>query len=178
MRRPNRGAARAAKARHFFSSEVETGSRQENASKQESGAPLRFYRSAKCSSALLKSAPTLSREGLRQRGRERHGVEFPAVLICDQESVRDLRLAPPDSVGHKLTGGPQSLAMGRRQIRQVQAFLIRNQLIACLEMKVESSHSAHIDQGVDVFTDHSFRLSGSAHLDYVGMNFLRATPSL
>jgi hypothetical protein len=30
-----------------FSSEVETGSRQENASNQESGAPLRFHRSGK-----------------------------------------------------------------------------------------------------------------------------------
>jgi hypothetical protein len=68
--------------------------------------------------------------------------------------------------------------MGRRQIRQVQAFLIGNQLISRPEMKVESSHSAHIDQGVNVFTDRSFRLSGSAHLDYVGMNFCGPPPSL
>src|SRR5450631_1324137 len=33
-----------------FSSEVETGSRQENASNQESGAPFRFYRNGKGSS--------------------------------------------------------------------------------------------------------------------------------
>jgi hypothetical protein len=37
-----------------FSSEVETGSRQENASNQESRAPLRFYRSGKGSSQWLK----------------------------------------------------------------------------------------------------------------------------
>ncbi|MFB9265473.1 hypothetical protein ACFFWD_20345, partial [Bradyrhizobium erythrophlei] len=33
-----------------FSSEVDTGSREENASKQQSGAPFRFYRSGKGSS--------------------------------------------------------------------------------------------------------------------------------
>jgi len=38
-----------------FSSEVETGSRQENASKQESRAPFRFNRNGKGSSSLLKN---------------------------------------------------------------------------------------------------------------------------
>ena len=36
-----------------FSSEVETGSRQENASNQESRAPFRFYRNGKGSSAPI-----------------------------------------------------------------------------------------------------------------------------
>jgi hypothetical protein len=36
-----------------FSSEVDTGSRQENASNQESGAPFRFNRNGKGSSAGL-----------------------------------------------------------------------------------------------------------------------------
>src|SRR5450759_2071716 len=39
-----------------FSSEVETGSRQENASNQESRAPFRFNRNGKGSSSLLKNS--------------------------------------------------------------------------------------------------------------------------
>jgi hypothetical protein len=43
-------AAKAISATRAFSSEVETGSRQENPSKQQSGARFRFYRNGKGSS--------------------------------------------------------------------------------------------------------------------------------
>ncbi|MEH2671799.1 hypothetical protein DXU07_21020 [Bradyrhizobium elkanii] len=43
--------ATAERASRAFSSEVDTGSREENASKQESRAPFRFHRNGKSSSA-------------------------------------------------------------------------------------------------------------------------------
>src|SRR5882672_10562493 len=46
--------SRRRRAARAFSSEVDTGSREENASKQESGAPFRFNRNGKVSSSLLK----------------------------------------------------------------------------------------------------------------------------
>src|ERR1700693_288014 len=59
MRNP--GPALAAKA---FSSEVETGSRQENASNQESRAPFRFNRNGKA----LARDPSIERAALSQSG--------------------------------------------------------------------------------------------------------------
>src|SRR5258706_15659791 len=52
-----RACARTARA---FSSEVDTGSRQENASNQESRAPLRFHRSRKGSRSCLRVPSALA----------------------------------------------------------------------------------------------------------------------
>src|SRR5579859_3943091 len=62
MRQAARGPVASPRA---FSSEVETGSRQENASNQESGAPLRFNRSGR---------------GSRRRGR-RAGIAVSALML-------------------------------------------------------------------------------------------------
>jgi hypothetical protein len=74
-----------------FSSEVDTGSREENASKQESRAPFRFHRNGKGSSAM--KSPNHQILTPAKFGCSRHRKPAPHTLVLPAQSTGTL---PPE----------------------------------------------------------------------------------
>src|SRR5882757_4254877 len=71
-----------------FSSEVDTGSRQENASKQESGAPFRFHRNGK-------GSRNLQTAGIRPAN---GNTSLPETTVCRPTEGDQYRISGPSYV--------------------------------------------------------------------------------
>src|SRR3979490_3040525 len=69
------------RATRAFSSEVEAGSRQENASKQESRAPLQFYRSGKGSSGAWVDGCWNIERGVMYHSRNRNAAPCDSKVV-------------------------------------------------------------------------------------------------
>src|SRR5580700_3740822 len=102
-----------------FSSEVDTGSREENASKQESRAPFRFYRNGK--GHFAPDNAIAGRPGLRDNGNggvtnERRGSTDAAadrICGCPGRAGRDPLGLPDSPKGQQGTGRSANVARRR-----------------------------------------------------------------